>query len=146
MSTPALGIDVGSVRVGMAGSDPTGTIASPLTVVPRNPAARLWTRIDALVRERLPERIVVGLPRRLDGTEGDVAADARVFAAEVGRRTGLPVELWDERFTTAAAERSMIAAGTRRADRRATIDAVAASLLLQSWLDNRERARRDEAG
>lgn len=139
MSTPALGIDVGSVRVGLAGSDPSGTIAGPLAVVPRNPADRLWTQIDAVVRERLPECLVVGLPRRLDGSEGDVAADARSFAAEAGRRTGLPVELWDERFTTAAAERSMIAAGTRRAARRATIDAVAASLLLQSWLDSRHR-------
>jgi putative Holliday junction resolvase len=82
---------------------------------------------------------VVGLPRRLDGSEGGSAADARHVAAQVRARTGLPVEMWDERFTTAAAERSLIANGRRRAQRRRSVDAVAASLLLQSWLDARAR-------
>jgi putative holliday junction resolvase len=137
VSTPALGVDVGSVRVGVAGSDETGTLATPLRTVPRRPAARLWRELRDVVEERCPERIVVGLPRRLDGSEGESAADARLVAGQLHERTGLPVELWDERFTTAAAERSLIAAGRRRAERRQTIDAVAASLLLQSWLDSR---------
>ena len=137
MTTPALGVDVGSVRVGLAGSDETGTIATPLQTVPRRPAEALWRAVATVVAERLPLRIVVGLPRRLDGGEGDAARDAREVAAELERRTGLPVDLWDERFTTVAAERSMIAAGMRREDRRRRIDAVAASLLLQSWLDSR---------
>ncbi|MEO8897630.1 MAG: Holliday junction resolvase RuvX [Candidatus Dormibacter sp.] len=137
MSTPALGIDVGTVRVGLAGSDETGTLATPLRTVPRQPAARLWREVDQVVVDRLPERIVVGLPLRLDGSEGDSAVDARVIAEQLHRRTGLPVEMWDERFTTVAAERSMIAAGHRRGKRRETIDAVAATLLLQSWLDSR---------
>jgi len=139
MSTPALGVDVGTVRVGLAGSDETGTIATPLRTVPRRPAQRLWREVKDVVEERLPERIVVGLPRRLDGSEGDSAADARLVAGQLQARTGLPVELWDERFTTAAAERSLIAAGRRRAERRRSIDAVAASLLLQSWLDSRAK-------
>jgi putative pre-16S rRNA nuclease len=105
--------------------------------VPRRPAARLWREVELVVVDRLPERIVVGLPLRLDGSEGDSAVDARGVAEELHRRTGLPVEMWDERFTTVAAERSMIAAGQRRARRRETIDAVAATLLLQSWLDSR---------
>ncbi|HEX4755541.1 MAG TPA: Holliday junction resolvase RuvX [Candidatus Dormibacteraeota bacterium] len=137
MTTPALGIDVGTVRVGLAGSDETGTIATPLRTVPRQPAARLWREVEQVVVDRLPERIVVGLPLRLDGSEGDSAVDARGVAEQLHRRTGLPVEMWDERFTTVAAERSMIAAGQRRARRRETIDAVAATLLLQSWLDSR---------
>lgn len=137
MSTPALGVDVGTVRVGLAGSDETGTIATPLRTVPRRPAARLWREMEEVVVDRLPERIVVGLPRRLDGSEGASAIDARGIAEQLHRRTGLPVEMWDERFTTAAAERSLIAAGQRRARRRETIDAVAATLLLQSWLDSR---------
>jgi putative holliday junction resolvase len=137
VTTPALGIDVGTVRVGLAGSDETGTIATPLRTVPRQPAARLWREVAQVVVERLPERIVVGLPLRLDGSEGDSAVDARGLAEQLHRRTGLPVEMWDERFTTVAAERSMIAAGQRRARRRETIDAVAATLLLQSWLDSR---------
>ncbi len=141
MSTPALGVDVGSVRVGLAGSDETGTIATPLRTVPRRPSSRLWAEVGEVVEARRPTRIVVGLPRRLDGGEGESAADARHLAEEMQRRTGLPVEMWDERFTTAAAERSLIAAGRRRAERRRSIDSVAASLLLQSWLDARAHAR-----
>ena len=140
MSTPALGVDVGTVRVGLAGSDETGTIATPLRTVPRRPAAQLWRELDQVVGDRLPERIVVGLPRRLDGSEGASAGDARGLADQLQRRTGLPVEMWDERFTTAAAERSMIAQGQRRAERRESVDAVAATLLLQSWLDSRRRS------
>lgn len=139
MTTPALGVDVGTVRVGMAGSDETGTIATPLRTIPRRPAERLWEEVTEVVEERRPVRIVVGLPRRLDGSEGESAVDARRLADELHRHTGLPVEMWDERFTTAAAERSLIAAGRRRAARRRSIDSVAASLLLQSWLDARAR-------
>lgn len=141
MTTPALGVDVGTVRVGLAGSDETGTVATPLRTVPRQPAARLWRELADVVSERLPERIVVGLPRRLDGSEGDSALDARHLADQLHARTGLPVEMWDERFTTVQAERTLIAAGRRRARRRETIDAVAASLLLQSWLDARSARR-----
>jgi putative holliday junction resolvase len=137
VTTPALGVDVGTVRVGLAGSDETGTLATPLRTVPRHPVARLWREVEEVVDERIPELIVVGLPRRLDGSEGESAADARMVADQLHARTGLPVEMWDERFTTAAAERSLIAAGRRRADRRRSVDAVAASLLLQSWLDSR---------
>ena len=140
MSTPALGVDVGSVRVGLAGSDETGSLATPLRTVPRQPAARLWREVREVVEDRLPACIVVGLPRRLDGTEGESAADARAVAEQLHKRTGLPVEMWDERFTTVAAERTLIAAGRRRDQRRRTIDAVAASLLLQSWLDSRAHA------
>jgi putative Holliday junction resolvase len=139
VTTPALGVDVGTVRVGLAGSDETGTIATPLRTVPRQPAARLWREVAEVVGERLPERIVVGLPRRLDGSEGDSALDARTLAAQLRDHTGLPVEMWDERFTTVAAERTLIASGQRRARRRERIDAVAATLLLQSWLDSRAR-------
>jgi putative Holliday junction resolvase len=141
VTTPALGVDVGTVRVGLAGSDETGTVATPLRTVPRQPAARLWRELADVVSERLPERIVVGLPRRLDGSEGDSALDARHLADQLHARTGLPVEMWDERFTTVQAERTLIAAGRRRARRRETIDAVAASLLLQSWLDARSARR-----
>jgi putative Holliday junction resolvase len=137
VTTPALGVDVGTVRVGLAGSDETGLIATPLRTVPRQPAARLWREVAEVVHDRLPERIVVGLPRRLDGGEGASAVDARTLAEQLHQHTGLPVEMWDERFTTAAAERTLIAAGQRRARRREHIDAVAASLLLQSWLDSR---------
>lgn len=139
--TPALAVDVGTVRVGVAGADATGTIATPLQTIPRTPRERFWHALLGLIDERRPERVVVGLPRLLRGGEGSAAEDARRVAAEIGRRTGLPVDLWDERFTTVAAERSLIAAGVRRERRRATVDSVAAALLLQSWLDARSGAR-----
>lgn len=134
-----LGLDPGSVRVGLAATDPTATIAGPVATLPRRDGAALWARVREEARTRGAERVVVGLPRRLDGSEGDAAADARALADEASRETGLPVEMWDERFTTAAAERALIDAGMRRAKRRQTVDAVAAALMLQGWLDARRR-------
>jgi putative Holliday junction resolvase len=134
-----LGIDPGSVRVGLAATDPTATIAGPVATLSRRDRVALWARIRAEVRERGAERVVVGLPRRLDGSEGEAAAQARALADEASRETGLPVEMWDERFTTVAAERALVDAGMRRDRRRQTVDAVAAALMLQGWLDSRRR-------
>jgi putative holliday junction resolvase len=134
-----LGIDVGSVRIGLAISDETCTLASPVATVPNDPRS-LWTRIEREMEDRQVDRVVIGLPRRLDGTEGDAAENARTFAAELAQRTTAPIELWDERFTTAIAERSLIESGVRRKRRREVIDSVAAALLLQNWLDARRIA------
>ncbi len=134
--TRVLGIDVGSVRVGLAVSDETCTLASPVATIPNEPRT-LWTRIAREMEDRQVERIVIGLPRLLDGSEGDAAAAARRFAAELGRRTTNAIEFWDERFTTTIAERSLIESGIRRKRRREVIDSVAAAVLLQSWLDAR---------
>ncbi len=135
----ALGIDVGSVRVGLAISDETYTLATPVATVP-NESRTLWARIAREMEDRDVDRVVVGLPRRLDGSEGEAAEHARQFAAELAKRTATPIELWDERFTTTIAERSLIESGVRRKRRREVIDAVAAAVLLQSWLDARRRA------
>jgi putative Holliday junction resolvase len=105
-----------------------------------NAARTLWTRLEREIEEREVDRVVIGLPRLLDGTEGEAAESARAFAAELGRRTTTPIELWDERFTTTIAERSLIESGLRRKRRRAVIDSVAAAVLLQSWLDSRRIA------
>jgi putative Holliday junction resolvase len=134
-----LGLDIGSVRVGVAAGDPTGTIATPLAVLPRTQPRRLWQRLREEVDSRGVTRLVVGLPRRLDGSEGDMARDARDFAETARRELALEVVMWDERLTTAQAERSLIAAGQRRTVRRQRVDAVAAALMLQSWLDSRRR-------
>jgi putative holliday junction resolvase len=134
-----LGIDVGSVRIGLAISDETLTLASPVATIPNQPRT-LWARIEREIEDRQVERIVIGLPRRLDATEGEAAQHARAFAAELGRRTAMPIDLWDERFTTAIAERSLIESGVRRKRRREVIDSVAAALLLQNWLDARRIA------
>jgi putative holliday junction resolvase len=131
----ALGLDPGTVRVGLAAADPTGSLATPVAVLARARAGELWERVRREASQRDAQVIVVGLPRELDGSEGPAAADARALAADAERETGLPVELYDERFTSAQAERQMIATGNRRDRRRRTVDGVAAALMLQGWLD-----------
>jgi putative Holliday junction resolvase len=133
----ALGLDAGTVRVGLAATDPTATIAGPVATLSRRDRAAFWERVRTEARDRGAERVVVGLPRRLDGTEGEAAVAARALADEASRETGLPVEMWDEWLTTVAAERALIEGGMRRERRRQTIDAVAAAIMLQSWLDAR---------
>ncbi|HKC19557.1 MAG TPA: Holliday junction resolvase RuvX [Candidatus Dormibacteraeota bacterium] len=132
-----LAVDPGSKRVGLALSDPTGTIAQPLSTVDAEPRETLADRLGEIALRHEVKRIVVGLPRRLDGSEGPEAKAARALGDELRKASGLPIELVDERLTTALAERSMISTGVRRARRRATIDQVAATLLLQAHLDKK---------
>ena len=128
-----LALDHGSVRVGVAVSDPLGMTAQPRDVLDVGPA--LIEQIGNLVSDLGVERIVVGLPIGLDGAEGAAAIAARAFAARVAAETGIPTELVDERFSTVIAERSMIEAGARRGRRRRSRDSVAAAIFLQSYLD-----------
>jgi putative Holliday junction resolvase len=134
-----LAVDPGSKRVGLAVSDPSATIAQALTTVPAEPADTLVSRLAEIAKAQEARRIVVGLPLRLDGRRGPEAVAAKVLADRLRKESGLPVELVDERLTTAAAERSLIAGGMRREKRRLTIDGVAATLLLQGHLDSRRR-------
>ena len=136
-----LALDPGSVRVGVAARAAGSPVATPVGSLARDSAA-FWPQLLREVRDRDVSLIIVGLPRRLDGSEGDAAVAARALAGEVEARTGVRCELWDERFTTAQAERELISAGVRRRARRDAIDAAAATLLLQSWLDSlRARGR-----
>jgi putative Holliday junction resolvase len=132
-----LAVDPGSKRVGLALSDPTETIAQALSTVPAEPGDTLAARLVEIAKTKGAGRIVVGLPLRLDGTRGPEAASAKQLADAVRQASGLPVELVDERMTTAAAERSLIAGGVRREKRRLVVDGVAATLLLQGHLDRR---------
>jgi putative Holliday junction resolvase len=132
-----LAIDPGSKRVGLALSDPTATIAQALTTVPAEPASSLVARIAQIARTSEAARIIVGLPKRLDGSRGPEANAAQALADAIRKESGLPVELVDERLTTVAAERSLIAAGVRRDKRRLSVDRVAATLMLQAHLDRR---------
>ncbi len=134
-----LAVDPGSRRVGLAISDPTGMIATALTTLDATPSDSLATRIAAVASERSAGRIIVGLPLRLDGSRGPEAAAAQRLAAELREASGLPVEMADERLTTAAAERSLLEGGVRRAKRRGVIDRVAAVILLQGHLDRLRR-------
>ena len=136
-----LAVDPGSKRIGLALSDPTETIAQALATVPAEPVENLPARVAAVARTHAAERLIVGLPLRLDGTHGPEAAAARRLADAIRRESGLPVELVDERLTTAAAERALIAGGVKREQRRQGIDRVAATMLLQSHLDHRRRQK-----
>lgn len=137
-----LAVDPGSKQVGLALSDPTGTIATALSTLPATPGDTLVSRIAATAARHSAERIIIGLPLRLDGSRGPEAASAQRLAAGVRKASGLPVELVDERLTTAAAERSLREGGLRRDKRRASIDRVAAVILLQGHLERLHRSKR----
>jgi putative Holliday junction resolvase len=141
----ALGIDLGAKRIGVALSDSAGALATPYEVVPRSgDRARDHRRIAALAEEAGAEVLVVGLPRSLDGTDGPAAIAARAEAAELAAATGLTVELWDERLTTVTADRDLMALEMKAPARRKVIDKVAASVMLQAWLDHRRLTAAEE--
>lgn len=132
-----LGVDVGSVRVGVALCDPDALLATPLRTVPRDPNAVSDTSsIAQEARERGVLEIVVGLPRSMDGTERAAAATAREWAVALNERTpGVPVRLVDERLSTVDAQRALHAAGRTARSSRSVIDQQAAAVILQSALD-----------
>jgi putative Holliday junction resolvase len=140
-----LAIDPGTERVGIALSDPRGIVAQPHSTVAARPPATLVARLAALADELEAGELVVGLPYRLDGGEGPEAKGARRLASELRQATHRPVSLVDERLTSVAAERALLQSGHRRAARRALSDQVAASLILQTYLDS-PRGRRSGGG
>jgi putative Holliday junction resolvase len=143
---PALGLDFGTRRIGLAVSDPEGTFAFPAGAIERTSLRKDLAAIADVIRERGVRCIVLGLPLHMDGRAGDMAQAVRAFAGELEQATGLPVELMDERWTTAEAERALRDAGRpRRRQRRGDVDAVAASILLRTWLD-RQRALAGRGG
>lgn len=127
-------LDIGDVRIGVAVSDPTGIIASPVEVITRVG----WgpdTKKIAAVCERYDTRLVLsGLPRNMDGSEGFQAEKVRALCAQL-EKAGLTVRYQDERLTTVTAEDALIQGGMRRENRRQVVDKVAAAVILQSWLD-----------
>jgi putative Holliday junction resolvase len=141
----ALGIDLGSKRIGVALSDSAGSMATPYEVVPRSgDRARDHRRIADLAAEAEAEVLVVGLPLSLDGSDGPAATAARAEALELAGATGLVVELWDERLTTVTADRQLLALDLDAPARRKVVDKVAASILLQAWLDHRRHAAAED--
>lgn len=134
-----LGVDLGSKRIGIAVSDRSGTIASPLTVLARSgDVGADHRRIADLVVEEEAVCVVVGLPLNMNGSEGPRAEASRKFAEQLTSALGLPVELWDERLSTMAATRTLLEADVSRAKRKEVIDQVAAQFILQGWLDARQ--------
>ncbi len=136
-----LGVDVGTVRVGVAACDPDGIMAFPVATVARDAAT--IAGVAALASERDVVEIFVGLPLHLSGAEGPSAADARAFALELAERTGIPVRLVDERMSTVSASRHMREAGRNAKSQRSSIDQAAAVVILDTALD---AARRGNLG
>ena len=134
-----IGLDLGTKTVGVAVSDPDRRIAAPVETVARKRFSLDAARILELATERRAVGIVLGLPINMDGTEGPRAQSTRAFARNLARLTELPIALWDERLSTAAVERALIAADASRAKRKAVIDQHAAAYILQGALDRLAR-------
>src|SRR5882757_289326 len=139
-----LGVDVGTVRIGVAASDPDGILATPVETVARdrrNTSGKHLRRLAQLAKEFEAVEVVVGLPRTLADRSGSSAKDAVELADQLARRIApTPVRLADERLTTVAAQRSLRDAGVRAKGQRSMIDQVAAVGILQNWLDQRRAA------
>jgi putative Holliday junction resolvase len=133
-----LGVDVGTVRIGVACSDPDGILATPVETVRRERSGKHIRRLIALVAEQESVEVVVGLPRTLADRTGPSALDAIELAGELARRIApIPVRLADERLTTVSAQRSLREAGVPAKGQRKVIDQAAAVAILQGWLDER---------
>ena len=134
-----LGVDYGRARIGIAVSDELGLLAHPVKTIPASRDAA--KQIDEIVREKNVERVVIGLPRHMNGSVGEAAGEALAFAEKL--RTLLPCEVvtWDERLTTIAANRALRDGGRKTRDSRNVVDQVAAQMILQGYLDGMQSAR-----
>ncbi|MBR2530189.1 MAG: Holliday junction resolvase RuvX [Lachnospiraceae bacterium] len=139
-----LGLDYGSRTVGVAISDPLLVTAQGVEIIRRekeNHLRRTLARIEEIIKEYGDvETIVVGYPKNMNNTVGDRAVKSEEFAGTLRRRFNLPVELWDERLTTVAADRTMTETGVKGRDRKKYVDEIAAMLILQGYLDSRRAA------
>ena len=129
-----LALDYGTKRIGLAVSDLLRLTAQPVATIE---TTHFNEELPVLVEQFSVEELVVGLPVSLDGTEGAAAAQARALAASAAKLTGLPVTMVDERFTTRIAESAMLEAGVKRRNRRNQVDRLAATILLQGYLDGK---------
>jgi putative holliday junction resolvase len=136
-----MALDVGKVRVGVALSDPLGYTAQPLLTLRRKSRGEDLRSLLRLVRKHEVVEIVVGNPLHLSGNVSPWAAKVQEFAEELRERSGLPVQLWDERLSSVAAHEILDEAGHDRRDRKAVIDQVAAVVILRGWMEAREEAR-----
>jgi putative holliday junction resolvase len=134
-----IGLDLGTKTIGVAASDPDRRLAAGVETIPRSKFATDAGRLLALAHERRAVGFVLGLPVNMDGSEGPRAQATRAFARNLAAMTELPIALWDERLSTAAVERQLIAADASRAKRAAVIDQHAAAFILQGALDRLTR-------
>lgn len=134
-----MGLDFGSKTIGVAMSDPLGITAQGIEIVRRqseNKLRKSLARIEALIEEYQVDKIVLGYPKNMNNTVGDRVEKTEEFADMLRRRTGLEIVMWDERLTTVEAQRTMMDAGVRREDRDKYVDKIAATIILQGYLDS----------
>lgn len=139
MTRRVMALDVGRRRIGVAVSDELGLTAQAAEVLDNTEDENVFTAVRSLVERYGAEHIVIGLPRRTDGSLGPEAEYVLVFGRRLANAVDVPVEYWDERFTTVEAERMLIEAGVRRSRRRQVVDRVAACIILQGYLNSRRR-------
>ncbi len=133
-----ISVDLGKARTGLAISDKSGFLASPLTVIEEKSPAKLLTKVADMVKENKAEIVVVGLPKNMDGSEGESAKNARAFAQNLTEMTKVKTVMQDERGTTITAHGYLSQRDVKGKKRKATVDAVAASIILQDYLDSKE--------
>lgn len=134
-----MAVDLGLARTGLAISDPSETLASPLGTISERKEDRLLQRVTTCAAEQGAQAVVVGYPRNMDGSRGESARRAEAFAQSLEEVSGLPVTLWDERLTTVSAAGYLNQTDTRGKKRKAVIDTVAATIILQDYLESRRR-------
>ena len=136
-----MAVDLGKARTGIALCDKTELLASPLTQINEYNREKLLDKISDLAKEKRAELLVVGLPKNMDGSEGESARNARNFADELAEKTGLPVEMQDERGTTSTAHNYLNATDTRGKKRKSVVDAVAATIILEDYLNRKHNSK-----
>ena len=136
-----MAIDPGSRRHGMAVCDPLGLSVTPMEAVDAADAAAAASRIALVASERDVERIVVGLPVNMDGSEGPAAGSARALGRQLAEATGLPVDFWDERLTTQEAARNLRESGLSGSKRRKLVDSASAAVILRCYIDAKGREK-----
>ena len=143
-----MGVDFGSRTVGVAISDSLLLTAQGVEIIRRkeeNKLRQTLARIEELIVENEVEEIVLGLPKNMNDTEGVRVELTKEFKEQLERRTGLPVYFWDERLPTVAADKAMMEAGIRRENRKDYVDMIAATLILQGYLDRRNNEKKKES-
>jgi putative Holliday junction resolvase len=141
-----LGLDVGERWIGVAVSDPLGILASPLTRVERTDDEAAVKAIADLVRKHEAKAVVAGLPYSLDGKVGQQAVQVQDFLRRLSESLRVPVQTWDERLSTVVVQRGMIESGMRKGSRKEKVDAAAAALILQGYLDKSRREQAESQG
>lgn len=139
-----LGLDLGEKTIGVAVSDEGEVVATPLRTLARQGGDRDLEAVAAVMREVGAGSVLVGLPLEMEGGEGDAARGVRRFGERLAAHLGCPIHYWDERFSTVQAERALLEADMRRRRRKQVIDQVAATIILQSFLDRSQRAGEGE--